>query len=121
MISNLSTPKAAARERPIRVICARWSLDCEWRLCSDASGKYASMSIRSRVRTAAGVPGICGTEAEIREVIQRGAPLPAKQVIERINAKAAGRVTYFRVGNSVNQRRALPITDRLKSSNDRTS
>jgi RNA-directed DNA polymerase len=39
-------------------------------------------------------------KAEIREVIQRGGALPAKQIIEKINAKVAGWVTYFRVGNS---------------------
>jgi RNA-directed DNA polymerase len=39
-------------------------------------------------------------KAEIREVIQRGGAMPAKQIIEKINAKVAGWVTYFRVGNS---------------------
>jgi group II intron reverse transcriptase/maturase len=39
-------------------------------------------------------------KAEIREVIQRGGAMTAKQIVERINAKVAGWVTYFRVGNS---------------------
>jgi len=39
-------------------------------------------------------------KAEIREVIQRGGAMTAKQIIEKINAKVAGWVTYFRVGNS---------------------
>jgi group II intron reverse transcriptase/maturase len=37
---------------------------------------------------------------EIREVIQRSGAMPAKQIIEKINAKVAGWVTYFRVGHS---------------------
>jgi RNA-directed DNA polymerase len=39
-------------------------------------------------------------KAEIRQVIERGGAMPAKQIIERINAKVAGWVNYFRVGNS---------------------
>ncbi len=39
-------------------------------------------------------------KAEIREVIQRGGAMTAKQIVEKINAKVAGWVTYFRVGNS---------------------
>jgi hypothetical protein len=39
-------------------------------------------------------------KAEIREVIQRGGAMPAKQIVAKINAKVAGWVTYFRVGNS---------------------
>jgi RNA-directed DNA polymerase len=39
-------------------------------------------------------------KAEIREVIQRGGAMTAKQIIEKINAKVAGWATYFRVGNS---------------------
>jgi hypothetical protein len=39
-------------------------------------------------------------EAEIREVIQRGGAMTAKQIVEKINAKVAGWVTYFRMGKS---------------------
>jgi RNA-directed DNA polymerase len=39
-------------------------------------------------------------KAEIREVIRRGGAMTAKQIIEKINAKVAGWVAYFRVGNS---------------------
>jgi hypothetical protein len=41
-------------------------------------------------------------------------------VVEHL-IEVAGWVAYFRVGNSVNQHTALPIKDRLKSSNDITS
>jgi group II intron reverse transcriptase/maturase len=39
-------------------------------------------------------------KAEIRQVIQRGGAMPARQIIERINVKVSGWVNYFRVGNS---------------------
>lgn len=40
-------------------------------------------------------------KTEIREVIQRGGAMPAKQIIGKINAKVAGWVNYFGVGHSI--------------------
>lgn len=39
-------------------------------------------------------------KAKIRETIRTGGALPAKEVVERINAAVAGWVNYFRVGNA---------------------
>ena len=39
-------------------------------------------------------------KAKIRETIRSGGALPAKEVVERINAALAGWVNYFRVGNA---------------------
>lgn len=39
-------------------------------------------------------------KAKIREIIRSGGALPAKEVVERINAALAGWVNYFRVGNA---------------------
>jgi group II intron reverse transcriptase/maturase len=39
-------------------------------------------------------------KAKVREIIQTGGALPAKEIIARINAALAGWVNYFRVGHS---------------------
>jgi len=39
-------------------------------------------------------------KAKIREIIQHGGAIPAKELINRINTALAGWVEYFRVGNS---------------------
>jgi group II intron reverse transcriptase/maturase len=39
-------------------------------------------------------------KAKVREIIRTGGALPAKVIIERINAALAGWVNYFRVGNA---------------------
>jgi hypothetical protein len=39
-------------------------------------------------------------KAKIREIIHTGGALPAKKIIEKINAALAGWVNYFRVGNA---------------------
>lgn len=39
-------------------------------------------------------------KAKVREIIRAGGALPAKVIIERINAALAGWVNYFRVGNA---------------------
>ncbi len=58
----------------------------------EAQGYFILMTPKKKDRKA--------IKAKIREIIRTGGALPAKQIVERINAALAGWVNYFRVGNT---------------------
>jgi group II intron reverse transcriptase/maturase len=58
----------------------------------EGQGYFILMTPKKKARKA--------IKAKIREIIRAGGALPAKEIIERINAALAGWVNYFRVGNT---------------------
>jgi hypothetical protein len=58
----------------------------------NGQGYFIRMTPKKKARQA--------IKAEIREIIRGGGTLPAKAIVERINAAVAGWVNYFRVGNA---------------------
>ena len=58
----------------------------------EGQGYFILMTPKKKARKA--------IKAKIREIIRTGGALPAKQIVERINAALAGWVNYFRVGNT---------------------
>ena len=69
-------------------------LGFELRRVRKRSGKgyYVRLTPKKKARKA--------IKAKVREIIQTGGTLPAKEIIARINAALAGWVNYFRVGHS---------------------
>jgi group II intron reverse transcriptase/maturase len=58
----------------------------------DGQGYFILMTPKKKARKA--------IKAKIREIIRAGGALPAKEIVEQINAAVAGWVNYFRVGNA---------------------
>ncbi len=58
----------------------------------DGQGHFILMTPKKKARKA--------IKAKIRDIIRAGGALPAKEIVERINATLAGWVNYFRVGNT---------------------
>ena len=58
----------------------------------EGDGYFLLMTPKKKARKA--------IKSKVRDIIRHGGALPAKAVVERINATLAGWVNYFRVGNS---------------------